>query len=55
MLTCCNKCSVVKDEQLVKVQNYSFLVTIYLCSNCGSMKNRSNIKEASVPTYLKSR
>jgi hypothetical protein len=55
MLTCCNKCTIVKDEQLVKVKNYSFLVTIYLCASCGSMKNRSNITEASLPTYLKSR
>jgi len=55
MLTCCNSCSIIKEEHLIKVKKYSFTVTIYLCENCGSMKNRSNVTEASPPKSLKSR
>jgi hypothetical protein len=42
---CCDIVNITKGQTTVTFENHQFTVTVFFCSNCGSKKATSNIKE----------
>lgn len=43
---CCDIVNINQGYEYIKIGGYDFKVTVTYCSNCGSMKSTSNIKES---------
>lgn len=43
---CCDIVNISQGTELVKFGEHGFIVSVFYCTNCGSIKATSNIKEA---------
>jgi|AntAceMinimDraft_1070359.scaffolds.fasta_scaffold03935_4 hypothetical protein len=42
---CCKNVNVAQHIEIIDVDKYSYRVTIHYCSNCGSLKTTTNLRE----------